>query len=395
MEISASSSADTPFYAVIVAGGSGTRFGAELPKQYQTIGGKPMILRTIEAFQQCDGLQGICVVIGADHQSLFESIRTVNVDFCTGGDTRNQSVFNGLKFFSKLEPEDVILIHDAARPFVSPALIKEAAQTARTNKACTLATRVIDTLKYESGAYVDRDNLWQIQTPQAFHYGLIKQAHEQAHEQASPDTQWTDDTSMVEALGHKVHFIESSTDNFKITTSDDLKKAERMLSTYETRTGTGFDVHAFDTETAADSVRIGGIDIPHGKKLKGHSDADVALHTITDALLGAIGEGDIGLHFPPSDDQWKGKDSAFFLQKAVDMLGDKDGKIVNIDLTIICEAPKLGAYRDQIRARVAEICAVDRSRVNIKGTTTEKLGFTGRGEGIAAQAVVNVKVRAE
>lgn len=168
-----------------------------------------------------------------------------------------------------------------------------------------------------------------------------------------------------------------------------------MLSTYETRTGTGFDVHAFDTETAADSVRIGGIDIPHGKKLKGHSDADVALHTITDALLGAIGEGDIGLHFPPSDDQWKGKDSAFFLQKAVDMLGDKDGKIVNIDLTIICEAPKLGAYRDQIRARVAEICAVDRSRVNIKGTTTEKLGFTGRGEGIAAQAVVNVKVRAE
>ena len=168
-----------------------------------------------------------------------------------------------------------------------------------------------------------------------------------------------------------------------------------MLNNFETRTGTGFDVHAFDTEAIANSVRIGGIDIPHDYKLKGHSDADVALHTITDAILGAIGEGDIGLHFPPSDDQWKGKDSAFFLQAAVDMLEDKGGSIINIDLTVICEAPKIGKYRDQMSERIAQICGVDKTRVNVKGTTTEKLGFTGRGEGIAAQAAVNVKLNAE
>lgn len=391
MEISASSSTETPFYAVIVAGGSGTRLGSELPKQYQDITGKPMILHTIEAFQQCKNLQGLCVVIGEDHQELFESIRPVNIDFCIGGKDRNHSVYNGLKFFSNLKSEDVILIHDAARPFVSPALIIEAAKRARTDKACTLATRVIDTLKYEDGSYVDRKNLWQIQTPQAFHYGLICDAHENA----DPEKTWTDDTSMVEALGQKVTFIESTSDNYKITTSDDLKKAQNMLNNFETRTGTGFDVHAFDTEATANSVRIGGIDIPHDYKLKGHSDADVALHTVTDAILGAIGEGDIGLHFPPSDDQWKGKDSAFFLKTAVDMLADKGGSIINIDLTIICEAPKIGNYRDQMRERIAAICGVDKTRVNVKGTTTEKLGFTGRGEGIAAQAAVNVKLNTE
>lgn len=391
MEISASSTALTPFYAIILAGGSGTRLSDGLPKQYQKLDNKTMLEHTINAFQACEGLQGLCVVISKEHKNLFESIRCVNCDYTYGGNNRNRSAYNGLKFFSNLTSKDIILIHDAARPFISPALINKSAQTAQKEKACTLAVKVVDTLKYEDGCYVSRDNLWQVQTPQAFRYGLIKKAHETADK----TTEWTDDTSMVEALGQPVTFVESTSDNFKITTQKDLERARNIMKnkySFETRTGSGFDVHAFDNDTDAESVRIGGVDIPHDKKLKGHSDADVALHTITDALFGAIGEGDIGLHFPPSNDQWEGKDSAFFLKAAVDILGRKQGKIVNIDLTVICEAPKLGEYRQDIRNRIADICIVDQSRVNVKATTTERLGFTGRGEGIAAQAVATVKL---
>ncbi|MBI4031588.1 MAG: 2-C-methyl-D-erythritol 2,4-cyclodiphosphate synthase, partial [Proteobacteria bacterium] len=248
--------------------------------------------------------------------------------------------------------------------------------------AATLALPISDTLKRGLGEYVSRDGLHALQTPQGFHYGLIKRAHEESKNDCA------DDTGLVAALGHEITLVPGSRENFKITTMDDLKMAEKLLPR-TTRTGLGFDVHAF---IDGNKVRLCGVDIPHNKSLAGHSDADAALHAITDALLGAIAAGDIGQHFPPSNPQWKRADSSLFLKKAVEMVRARGGEIVNIDVTIICEAPKIGPYRAEMQTRVAEICGIFPDRIGIKATTTEGLGFTGRGEGIAAQAVVNVIV---
>lgn len=380
-----------PFSVLIVAGGSGTRLGGPVPKQYQTIGGQSILRHTIEKFRACPSCQAIRVVIHPDHRAWYaESVAGLDLaEPALAGKERFESVYNGLESISNLNNEDIILIHDAARPFVTREEIEETARAVQAHQAASLAAPVSDTLRHQDGHYVDRQGLWAMQTPQGFRYGLIMQAHKQA----DPAAGYTDDTAMVAALGTAVQMVRGGRHNFKITTAEDMAMAQEIMraqNSYETRIGSGFDVHAFDEPRDGTLVRLCGVDIPHSAPLKGHSDADVGLHALTDALLGAVGGGDIGQHFPPSDAQWRGVDSAVFVEKSVDMIGKSGGQIVNIDLTIICEKPKIGPQREAMRARVAEICGIDPSRVNIKGTTTEKLGFTGRGEGIAAQAAVSV-----
>ncbi len=392
MEISASSKSPAPFYALIAAAGSGLRLGGEVPKQYQKINGKAILRHTLDAFLSCPELQELCVVIDSAHKSLYEdAIKGLDLPApIEGGAERKDSIINGLGYFSNLKNEDTILIHDAARPFITPDHIQAVAVSAKNTGATTLAVPVTDTQKYSRGDYIDRKDLWTIQTPQGFHYGIIMQAHKQAND----DINYTDDSSLVASIGREIDLVPGLRSNIKITTQDDMILAEKLLLAppYEARTGFGYDVHAFEE---GDHVRLCGVDIPHNKSLKGHSDADVGLHALTDALLGTIGGGDIGHHFPPSEPQWKNVDSALFLRKSVDMLVEKGGIINNLDLTLICEEPKIGPHREAMQKHIADICGIDMSRINIKATTTEKLGFTGRGEGIAAQAVATVKVPME
>jgi len=390
MEISASSKT-VPFYAVIAAAGSGERLGGSVPKQYQKINGKAILRHTLEVFLSCPELAGICVVINPDHRPLYDEATEglALPDPAQGGIKRKDSIYNGIKYFSKAKNDDVILLHDAARPLITPGEIRAVAAAARDDGAATLAAAVTDTQKYASGAYVERKDLWSIQTPQGFRYGLIREAHEKA----PAAIEYTDDTSLVSAMGRQAVLVQGGRANIKITTADDMEFAQKLMAVrpYETRTGFGYDVHAF---TEGDKVRLCGVDIPHDKSLAGHSDADAGLHALTDALLGTIGAGDIGHFFPPSDPQWKGKDSAIFLQKAVELVQARGGRIVNLDVTLLCEAPKIGPRREQMQRRVAEICGITPDRVGIKATTMEKLGFIGRGEGIAAQAVATVQLPA-
>lgn len=378
-------------YVLIAAAGSGSRLGGEKPKQYQQIAGKPLLRHTVETFVNCGIFDAIRFIIDPQHADMYhDAVSGLPIDaYVTGGKERKDSIYSGLKFFSKASYDDIVLIHDAARPFVTGHEIKSLVEAATKHKAATLATPVSDTLlRDESREYINRDGIWSIQTPQAFHYGLIMGAHKQQNSTAV----WTDDSSMVAAMGHPIHIVEGSRKNFKITTTDDLNMAEQLLTTsMQTLSGQGFDVHAFD-EHKDGPVRLCGIDVPHHCALKGHSDADVGLHAITDAILGAVGEGDIGRHFPPSNDDFKDMDSAIFLEKAVEMLNQKGGSLKNIDLTLICEEPKIGPHAAEMQKRVAEITNLPAARVNIKATTTEGLGFTGRKEGIAAQALVTINI---
>lgn len=289
--------------------------------------------------------------------------------------------------FSDIKDEDIILIHDAARPFAGSDEIQAVAAAAARDGAATLALPVADTLRRTDGAVVDRAGLWAVQTPQAFRYGMIRDAHLRF----ADDDSFTDDAGLVEAAGHRVTLVPGSRRNFKITTQDDLELARMITAPLppDIRTGFGFDVHAFDPVRSG-PVILGGINIPHGRGLAGHSDADVGLHALTDALLSTIAAGDIGTHFPPSDPQWKGADSRIFLSHAVKMLNQKNAVITLIDITFMCEAPKIGPHREAMQRVIAEITALPPERISIKATTTEKLGFTGRGEGIAAQAVATV-----
>ncbi len=381
------------FYVIVVAAGTGQRFGSDIPKQYTHLSGRSIISHVIRKFQSCEGLKGMCVTIHPDHEIFYKNAigNAKNVMFCYGGADRKSSVYNALKKISDLSKDSIILIHDAARPLVRREDICNLLKMMESESAATLAYPVTDTLRYADSNsntrdIVSRDNLWAIQTPQAFKAGILRQAHESV----SPDIEYTDDSSLVSALGVDVKIVMGDKSNFKITHQEDLDLANKMMP-YETRVGSGFDVHRFGHENDADHVILCGVKIPHTKKLKGHSDADVGLHTLTDAILGAIGEGDIGLHFPPSDQSFKDMDSAIFLQKAVDMMREKSGHLVNADITLICECPKITPYRDAMQSRIADIMKVSKSRINVKGTTTEKLGFTGRQEGIAAQASVSVQ----
>jgi 2-C-methyl-D-erythritol 4-phosphate cytidylyltransferase/2-C-methyl-D-erythritol 2,4-cyclodiphosphate synthase len=388
----------TAFYVVIVAAGQGSRFGGGIPKQYQKLAGKSVLRRTVERLLSCPGLVECHVVINPDDADLYhDAISGLDLPpFIAGSDTRKNSVYNGLNALSDVNSDDVILIHDAARPCVMQDDILAVVNAAHTAKAATLACPVTETLKHgEDGvisAAIDRNAAWSIQTPQGFHYGLIKAAHEQSTADA------TDDTSLIQAMDKTVTLVEGHSTNIKITTQQDLVMAEAIIAQQEntlceTRTGLGYDVHAFETQDNSNGIiRLCGVDIPHERKLKGHSDADVGLHTITDSIYGAIGAGDIGTHFPPSNNDFKDMDSAVFLKHACDLVQDRGGRIINIDLTLICEEPKIGPHREAIVARLSDIMALSPSRVSIKATTSEQLGFTGRGEGIAAQAVANISI---
>ncbi len=377
--------------AIIVAAGRGQRVGGEIPKQYLNIDGVPILRRTVDVFLQNPDINHTRVIIHPDDRELYDAA-VGDMDLpepVIGGDTRQQSVLNGLEALGKIMPE-YVFIHDAARPFLTQDTLNALINEVEISGAVIPALKVTDTIKYMTEDHInntiDRDFLYRAQTPQAFRYKPIFMAHRRFE-----NNNLTDDSAIAEKGGLKVRIIEGDENNLKITTTDDIRKAEMMTGeTYtDVRVGFGVDVHAFED---GDHVILGGVKIAHTKKLKGHSDADVALHAITDAILGAIAKGDIGEHFPPSDDQWKNAGSDLFLKHAAKLVDDADGVIANIDLTIICEEPKIGPHRDLIRDRISEILDLDIERVSVKATTTEKLGFAGEKKGIMAQSVATIRL---
>ncbi|MBN9090562.1 MAG: bifunctional 2-C-methyl-D-erythritol 4-phosphate cytidylyltransferase/2-C-methyl-D-erythritol 2,4-cyclodiphosphate synthase [Reyranella sp.] len=380
--------------ALIVAAGRGSRFGGPLPKQYALLAGRPVLRHTLEAYRSASSINRLRVVIAPGDEIHYQAaVEGLNLPApVLGGASRQQSVLNGLEALAGEAP-DFVAVHDAARPFVRPVDIAAclAAASAEGVSGAVLGVRLADTLKRADaeGAIVDtvpRTNLWRAQTPQIFRYAQLLDAHRAAASLgASEATALTDDAAVAERAGLKVVMVEGSEDNRKITTADDLARCVAM----ETRTAFGFDVHGFGPGNA---VMLGGVAIPHTHTLAGHSDADVALHALTDAILGTIGAGDIGKHFPPSDPQWRGASSDRFLKHAVELLAARGGRIVHLDLTLVCEAPKIGPHRDAMVASIARIASLDPDRVSVKATTTEKLGFTGRREGIAAQAIATVEI---
>lgn len=379
---------------VIVAAGAGLRLGGELPKQYQMLAGESVLARAVKAFVDHPGIAHVQVVIGSDHSQLYETAIS-GLDLpepVIGGETRQASVKAGLEALAPLDP-DYVLIHDAARPFVSPEIISHVIANLDRHDGALPALPLVDTIKRANGSLitetVDRKTLYAAQTPQGFHFGKICAAHDATN--AETGTEFTDDASIAEWAGLSVVLVAGAARNRKLTTADDMTQAEQSLTAHlqDIRVGHGYDVHAFEE---GDHVILCGVKIPHDAKLKGHSDADVAMHTLTDAILGAISEGDIGAHFPPSDDQWKAADSAIFLREAVRLVATRGGVISHCDVTVICEAPKLRPHVDAMRQSLADNLGLPVGRVSIKATTSEKLGFTGRQEGIAATATATVRL---
>jgi len=375
--------------ALIVAAGSGTRLGGDVPKQYLPLAGRAVLRHSVETFLRHPAISGVRVVISAEHRALYDSAVAglAILPPVPGGASRQDSVRNGLKSLADLRP-DRVLIHDAARPFLTGDIIDRTLAALDEAPGAVVAVPVTDTLKRghdgRVAGTVDRSALWRAQTPQGFRYADIVAAHRQAKGSAM-----TDDAAVAEAAGLPVKLVMGADDNFKITTAEDLRRAERMLGTaaQEFRTGTGYDVHRF---APGDGVTICGVRVAHDQSLEGHSDADVGLHALTDAILGTIGAGDLGSHFPPGDPQWRGADSARFLLHAAGLVAAKGGRIAHVDVTLICERPKIAPHRAAMVARIAAILGLDEGRVSVKATTTEGLGFTGRREGIAAQAVATV-----
>lgn len=381
------------FHVLIAAAGRGTRLGGDIPKQYMKIAGKPVLRHSVETFLGIPGCRSLTIIIDPQDAKLYhEAVSGLDLPApITGSNERNKSITNGLIKSSHVKNDEIILIHDAARPCVRAEDIQNLLTALESNRAAALAAPVSATLrrasdKNEATETVPRDSLWELQTPQAFRYGDLLDAHRKA----DPDKIHTDDTQLVSALGITVKLVEGSQTNIKITRPEDLKLAEKILGAQPLfLTGMGFDVHAFSASRPG-PVRLCGVDVPSSRALEGHSDADVGLHALTDAILGAIGEGDIGRHFPPSNNDFKNMDSAVFLEHALDLMKRGGGVLVNLDLTLICETPKIAPHAETMRAHLATLTGLKPARVNIKATTTEKLGFTGRGEGIAAQAVVSI-----
>lgn len=380
------------YHVIIPAAGSGQRLGATLPKQYIKIAGKAVLRHTLDNVMLWPGLKSLRVIINPEHSDLYhEAVFGLSLaEPVEGGNERKDSINNAINNLSNVSDEDIVLVHDAARPFVQWKNVEALLEAVEVNDAATLGVPVSDTLRLQDDhTDLNRDSVYAVQTPQAMRYRDFKAAHNQA----DLAKVYTDDMSLARDIGLETVMVPGHTTNFKITTQDDLKMAKvLLLQNIQTRTGTGFDVHAFETESSSRKLMLCGIEVEHEVALSGHSDADVGLHAITDALLGALGAGDIGQHFPPSDDTFKDMDSALFLGKAKDILDGRDGSVENIDVTLICERPKIGPYASRMKARVAEILKIDEAQVNIKATTTERLGFAGRGEGIAAQAIATIKV---
>jgi 2-C-methyl-D-erythritol 4-phosphate cytidylyltransferase / 2-C-methyl-D-erythritol 2,4-cyclodiphosphate synthase len=377
--------------ALVVAAGRGTRLGAPLPKQYLPLGGVAVLRHGVRALAEHPSIAAVRVIIHPDDRPHYDSA-TAGLGLMPpvdGGAQRQDSVRNGLESLADAAPE-LVLIHDGARPFLDRPVIDRVLIGLGAHQGAIAALPVRDTVKRGDGgriaATIDRSALWRAQTPQGFHYGPIVAAH-----RAAAGAELSDDAAVAERAGIDVALVEGSEDNFKVTTMDDLARAERLLAARngDIRTGQGFDVHVFGP---GDHVWLCGVAVPHDRGLVGHSDADVGLHALTDAVLGAIGAGDIGMHFPPSDPQWRGAPSHRFLRHAADLVAAGGGSIAHVDVTVICERPQVGPHRAAMAARIADILTLAPTRVSVKATTTEKLGFTGRGEGIAAQAVATIRL---
>ena len=381
--------------AVIVAAGRGLRAGAGGPKQYRSVGGQTVIFRAMEPFCRHPQLFAVQPVVNPDDIQMFQDAvcGLSHASPTEGGATRQASVHAGLEALAPQKP-DIVLIHDAARPFVSQGLISRAIDAVKPTGAAVPTIAVADTIKLVDGkgnveATPERARLRIAQTPQVFYFDAILDAHRRAAREGRSD--FTDDAALAEWAGLTVATFEGDVANMKLTTPEDFVREESRLASAlgDIRTGTGYDVHAFG---AGDHVMICGVPVPHTKGFLAHSDGDVGLHALVDAILGALADGDIGSHFPPSDPQWKGAASHQFLKYAVDRVSARGGRIANLEVTLICERPKIGPLRDQMRARIAEISGVDISRVAVKATTSEKLGFTGREEGIAATASATIRL---
>ncbi len=376
--------------ALIVAAGRGSRAGPGAPKQYRPLAGEPVLRRTLAAFATHPGISAILAVIHSDDEEAYRKAAGGLPKLCApafGGETRQASVLAGLEALARSDPPDLVLIHDGARPFVSARIISDCIEALAAHAGALAALAVTDTIRRGNdrlaGETVSRDGLWRAQTPQAFRFEAILDAHKKA-----AGGNHTDDVAVAARAGLEVALVEGDEDNIKITSAADLARAERMLNSRgETRTGMGFDVHRFGP---GDHVWLCGVKVPHEAGLVGHSDADAGLHAITDAILGALGAGDIGKHFPPSDPEWKGASSDIFLAHAAALVRDAGATISHVDLTLSCEAPKISPYTEKMRTRIAESLELDITRISVKATTTEGLGFTGRREGLAAQAIATL-----
>ena len=373
---------DRPYIvALIVAAGKGERAGGDTPKQYRVFRGKTVLAHAVDALAAHPAIDAIRVVIDPGRDEAYRAA-IAGRDLpppVKGGATRRESVKNGLDAIAADNGADFVMIHDAARPFTPTAVIDRLFEALKTDMGAIPALPVVDSLARTDGSTVDRSGFVTIQTPQAYHFETILAAH-RAWNAAEPAT---DDAAIARASGHCVALVAGDPALKKITFAEDFAMPSRTV----TRTGLGYDVHAF---ADGDHVRLCGVEIPHDRSLAGHSDADVGLHALTDAILGALGEGDIGDHFPPGEPQWKGAASHRFLEYARDLAAARNVAVHHVDITLICEAPKIGPHRAAMRSRIAGILAIPEKSVSVKATTTEKLGFTGRGEGIAAQAIATL-----
>jgi 2-C-methyl-D-erythritol 4-phosphate cytidylyltransferase/2-C-methyl-D-erythritol 2,4-cyclodiphosphate synthase len=380
---------------VIVAAGRGSRAGGDLPKQFRPIGGESMLRRALSMFVEHGEVGFVQPVIRQEDLDLYRS-SVAGIDVLLpvfGGATRQASVRAGLEALQHSKP-DIVLIHDAARPFASAALVSRAIAAAGKSGAAIPALPVTDTVKTVDAAglvdqTLDRNTLRLVQTPQGFAFEPLLKAHRRAAAEGRDD--FTDDAALAEWAGLKVSMFAGEPGNIKITNEGDFARAEIMqfAALGDVRTGTGIDVHAFGP---GDHVTLGGIRIAHERALVGHSDADVALHALVDAILGAIADGDIGKHFSPNDPRWRGASSDQFLKFAVERVAKRGGRVAHLDLTIVCETPRIGPHRDEMRKRIAEIADIAVERVAVKATTSEQLGFTGRKEGIVAMATATVRL---
>jgi 2-C-methyl-D-erythritol 4-phosphate cytidylyltransferase/2-C-methyl-D-erythritol 2,4-cyclodiphosphate synthase len=381
--------------AILVAAGRGLRAGGGGPKQYRAVGGRTVIHRAMAAFSDHPEVAVVQPVVNPDDIAVFNAAVS-DLSHATpvnGGATRQASVLAGLEALVSHRP-DIVLIHDAARPFVSAGVISRAIQAVSRTGAAIPVIPVNDTIKQVSDAgdieaTPERAKLRIAQTPQTFRFEPILEAHRRAARDGL--TEFTDDAAIAEWAGLTVTTFEGDVANMKLTTPEDFVREEARLAAQlgDIRTGTGYDVHAFGE---GDHVWLCGLRVPHSKGFLAHSDGDVGLHALVDAILGALADGDIGSHFPPSDMKWKGASSDQFLKYAIERVTARGGRIANLEVTMICERPKIGPLRDQMRARIAEISGVDVSRVAVKATTSEKLGFTGREEGIAATASATIRL---
>lgn len=380
---------------VVVAAGRGVRAGGDRPKQFRRIGDEIMLRQTLVMLVAAPQVGLVQPVIRPEDREFFDHAadKLELLPPAFGGATRQASVRAGLEALAPRQPS-IVLVHDAARPFVTQALVARAIAAAQQSGAAVPGLAVTDTIKAVDDAgfvaqTLDRARLRSIQTPQGFAFAPLLAAHRKAAEQGRDD--FTDDAALAEWAGMKVSVFEGEPGNIKITDASDFARAEaaQFAALEDVRTGTGIDVHAF---APGDHVMLGGVRIAHGQRLSGHSDADVVLHAATDALLGALAEGDIGAHFPPIDPQWKGASSDRFLTFAVERVKARGGRIAHLDITVVCEAPKIGPHRDAMRLKIAELAGIAPARVAVKATTSEKLGFTGRGEGIVCYATATVRL---